>query len=857
VSVTIQQRRDSAANWTAANPVLHQGEMAVETDTGKAKMGDGSTAWTSLGYWKPDGAADGVASVFGRTGAVVAANGDYTAAQVGAATPAAVATAAGQAQANAIAASLPTLAQASVSVSGTLALDTITNVTAATALTMTLPTATTGALIVVERAAASTANVAVTGNIRGVGAQTVTLSLASESEAFFATGGSWWPVAGHKTLSSLQALFAPMIFPTGDTTGVADSAAIAAALSAHGVAFLAGGQFWAHDLVLATGQWIIGQGKQATILSLAAGYTRLISSQNFASLTKTNTQLTGVPYHFGWRDLTIDGNNTAQAAQLSRPGTPSVANAGTPGSTSYAYRVTWVNALGETVGSAATTTATGNATLNGTNYNTVTRPTAPGGATGWNVYTGGRGQEALCNASPVPVATTTYNDQGTYASGTWTVMPRWNTTADVLVAVYGFGWQGSGFLIRNAAGLGLWTEWATNVNVSSSIGALEAYLNDFSMYNCLGGAWMCAGTHDMQANNFVLGQNCSGAGYSTLVVPFDGYVNGGTFLEYHVWGGGYDYGIYAASSGLEFDGQVEGGLLAEFFMNGSLNRVKGKLFTGGIQTATAVALVLGTQVNNIFADVKVENCGGGVLDLTGFGGTCLLRIDGSFTGSATVPSPLYLGTLDGNSVLDLHVTQPSGAVVAGSGLFRAGEAVSASSGAFGSSLSVSGASVGAGLADPLSIGFASTTDPRAFPSGAAAMFAANAACYAAFIGYGQSVSTLRISVGTSSGNISVGTYGNGSQPGSARLPHSQKSTTGAIACPASGVATVTLISAVTIAAGDYGAISADNTSATFQRVTTNSATSWGVLANQSSAHPLPATAAAANGGGYAPWVATP
>ena len=46
----IQIRRDTAANWTSANPTLSQGEQGYETDTGKLKIGDGSTAWTSLGY---------------------------------------------------------------------------------------------------------------------------------------------------------------------------------------------------------------------------------------------------------------------------------------------------------------------------------------------------------------------------------------------------------------------------------------------------------------------------------------------------------------------------------------------------------------------------------------------------------------------------------------------------------------------------------------------------------------------------------------------------------------------------------------------------------------------------------------
>jgi hypothetical protein len=46
----IQLRRDTAANWTSINPTLAQGEPGLETDTGKIKYGNGSTAWNSLGY---------------------------------------------------------------------------------------------------------------------------------------------------------------------------------------------------------------------------------------------------------------------------------------------------------------------------------------------------------------------------------------------------------------------------------------------------------------------------------------------------------------------------------------------------------------------------------------------------------------------------------------------------------------------------------------------------------------------------------------------------------------------------------------------------------------------------------------
>lgn len=46
----IQLRRDTSSNWASANPVLASGEPAFETDTGKFKIGDGTTAYNSLPY---------------------------------------------------------------------------------------------------------------------------------------------------------------------------------------------------------------------------------------------------------------------------------------------------------------------------------------------------------------------------------------------------------------------------------------------------------------------------------------------------------------------------------------------------------------------------------------------------------------------------------------------------------------------------------------------------------------------------------------------------------------------------------------------------------------------------------------
>lgn len=47
----IQHRRGTAAAWTTADPILAAGEFGLETDTGKVKLGDGVTAWTSRAYF--------------------------------------------------------------------------------------------------------------------------------------------------------------------------------------------------------------------------------------------------------------------------------------------------------------------------------------------------------------------------------------------------------------------------------------------------------------------------------------------------------------------------------------------------------------------------------------------------------------------------------------------------------------------------------------------------------------------------------------------------------------------------------------------------------------------------------------
>lgn len=46
----VKVSQDTASNWTSNNPTPLLGEWCIETDTTSMKIGDGSTAWTSLPY---------------------------------------------------------------------------------------------------------------------------------------------------------------------------------------------------------------------------------------------------------------------------------------------------------------------------------------------------------------------------------------------------------------------------------------------------------------------------------------------------------------------------------------------------------------------------------------------------------------------------------------------------------------------------------------------------------------------------------------------------------------------------------------------------------------------------------------
>jgi hypothetical protein len=85
MSVKILIRRGTAAQWTAANPILSAGEFGYETDTKKLKIGNGTSAWSALPY---AGAADVIpASAFTARGQLITGSdtADYAVLSIGSA----------------------------------------------------------------------------------------------------------------------------------------------------------------------------------------------------------------------------------------------------------------------------------------------------------------------------------------------------------------------------------------------------------------------------------------------------------------------------------------------------------------------------------------------------------------------------------------------------------------------------------------------------------------------------------------------------------------------------------------------------------------------------------------------------
>src|SRR5690606_10790865 len=120
--------------------------------------------------------------------------------------------------------------------------------------------------------------------------------------------------------------------------------------------------------------------------------------------------------------------------------------------------------------------------------------------------------------------------------------------------------------------------------------------------------------------------------------------------------------------------------------------------------------------------------------------------------------------------------------------------------------------------DGLTDAFAAKNDPigwgRVFTFGmesvAGAAQSVQSASRCVFMRYitGGTITKVALHVGVASGNISVAVF---ADDGTGGAPGTRKGTSGAVSCPSAGYAEVSLGGSVDVNAGDYLALSCDNT----------------------------------------------
>lgn len=126
----------------------------------------------------------------------------------------------------------------------------------------------------------------------------------------------------------------------------------------------------------------------------------------------------------------FDGTSIVTYTAVSTPTGLAITPTGTPGTTTYSYRVEAINSVGRTVACARVSTTTGNATLSATNYNALDWDDMSG-ATAYNVF--GRSALGIGECYLSTVYSSDYNDTGADTPST-SLLPSSNNTTGGIIA---------------------------------------------------------------------------------------------------------------------------------------------------------------------------------------------------------------------------------------------------------------------------------------------------------------------------------------------------------------------------------------------------------------------------------------
>ena len=95
MAIKVQLRRGTATQWSTTNPLLAEGELGLELDTGRFKVGNGVGLWNALPYASGIQGPTGPAGAAGANGATGPAGVDGVAGPTGLRGPTGVAGPAG------------------------------------------------------------------------------------------------------------------------------------------------------------------------------------------------------------------------------------------------------------------------------------------------------------------------------------------------------------------------------------------------------------------------------------------------------------------------------------------------------------------------------------------------------------------------------------------------------------------------------------------------------------------------------------------------------------------------------------------------------------------------------------------
>jgi hypothetical protein len=239
-----------------------------------------------------------------------------------------------------------------------------------------------------------------------------------------------------------------------------------------------------------------------------------------------------------------------------------------------------------------------------------------------------------------------------------------STFAPVL-GIYGYYYTLENLTICNGYGTGLDTQWSTNSAFINPHGFMS-FIHHLIIQNCAYHGLNFRGPHDSFISD-ILVEKCS---ESSAAVPFwfpdaSGRANGTNVETVHVYGGGgYNHGVVLYTAGIQARDIIsEGGQVGQFLIQaGQIQLLDFHAYTGGIQTAAAVGVLMGdsshTGVNGCIIRGRVENCGGGAIDCTYMGWNNDVDIQ-HFYISSTTPSVTNLGivgTLPPRNNFRLHTT---------------------------------------------------------------------------------------------------------------------------------------------------------------------------------------------------------